>query len=1007
MASLSLSELLDAAIGTPEVGAVNFTALHSLLYAMLQHMGLQHLPAVGRAATPGEHPQHRGRPPGTASSSAAPAVLKDGSEGEDSDDSGGSEAVLRPQDLLEELGGMRAAQSQMGEDLRVIKGMLGLEDGRDTAAQQWGRRDGVGSDSDVGRPGAHLDPKQGADRDQLSATESSASDDDIQREDGPWGPAGGPETRPASRAGKRTAGARPDPLGTQARMRRASQTPGKWAGTASDQAGTPGATATTPGTQPGSPGTQPMAPGTQPGSPGTQVTTPGMQMGSPGTQVTTPGTQPGSPGTQPMAPGAQPGSPGTLGTQPAPPWSQGGAVGAQPGLPSAAPHTQTAPSEATPGAMGTGLDDVRSKGRGEASQLLSPTAPGAETSPGIDTGSASPARGLAVPEVSGHDVGTAEALKQLSHLCRALEERVARLEATKSDRTELEELRLPFLEGGQESIASVLTDLRDRLSALQDVASDLHGEKEKIKQLQDAFGKLGVMGADGKVDGSLQLGSVLQEMKRELKELREKQDAARATLEQLVADTANRLQEQLDELRSMLGSTELAVHPPGSAEQDEEAPCPVCSTDVGAQLGRLLQRYEQLQELVESVSARQAAGKAGRQRAGRGQQDEELLKHIQAAITQVQGDCEKLSCVTGNLMDDRHQRQRDIEALFQSLERLEKEKVDKEELVLEIDVKADRAALAGKVSCAQFDAAVEQLNGLIGEMLSKVTGQEQDWHQVQQKLIEELDSKLDRLELAPLRQQLEERWRSVLKQLKESTPRVEADDAAGIRKQLLAHFHCVSCDRPLHMLVPGPHIVTIPPLPPLPSRAAVRPRATFQPEHGHREQGVQQVQHGFLQVPRRCGGQHTVTHPLQRCPRPPQLPPYGPAPPQPHGIAKEHAEMELLGQDGHIYKGRWDVQLPALAGKEGSPRDKPKLSPRHWGAQDTNLLPTRPHSALSPLSQPGTQRLQEQRPMSSHGRLPHLWPSQGREESPTAGSRGGTPSETHPWAPGGPMGCGQ
>lgn len=42
-------------------------------------------------------------------------------------------------------------------------------------------------------------------------------------------------------------------------------------------------------------------------------------------------------------------------------------------------------------------------------------------------------------------------------------------------------------------------------------------------------------------------------------------------------------------------------------------------------------------------------------------QDEELLKHIQAAVTRVQGDCEKLSSVTGNLMDDRHQRQRDIE----------------------------------------------------------------------------------------------------------------------------------------------------------------------------------------------------------------------------------------------------------------------------------------------------------------------------------------------------------
>lgn len=131
---------------------------------------------------------------------------------------------------------------------------------------------------------------------------------------------------------------------------------------------------------------------------------------------------------------------------------------------------------------------------------------------------------------------------------------------------------------------------------------------------------------------------------------------------------------------------------------------------------------------------------------------------------------------------------------------------------------------------------------------------------------------------------------------------------------------------PIAFSLPSRHIVTIPPLPPLPSRAAVRPRATFQPEHGHRwgtwghgdrsrhrggpspehpspprrEQGVQQVQHGFLQVPRRCGGQHTVTHPLQRCPRPPQLPPYGPAPPQPHGIAKE------VGNGMSVEVGIWD-----------------------------------------------------------------------------------------------------
>ena len=52
MDPLSLSQLLDVAIGTPQVGAVNFPALHSLLQAMLRHLGLQDLPALGRGHSP-------------------------------------------------------------------------------------------------------------------------------------------------------------------------------------------------------------------------------------------------------------------------------------------------------------------------------------------------------------------------------------------------------------------------------------------------------------------------------------------------------------------------------------------------------------------------------------------------------------------------------------------------------------------------------------------------------------------------------------------------------------------------------------------------------------------------------------------------------------------------------------------------------------------------------------------------------------------------------------------
>lgn len=38
---ISLHELLDLSIGTPEVGAVNFNALHTLLHAILGHLKIE------------------------------------------------------------------------------------------------------------------------------------------------------------------------------------------------------------------------------------------------------------------------------------------------------------------------------------------------------------------------------------------------------------------------------------------------------------------------------------------------------------------------------------------------------------------------------------------------------------------------------------------------------------------------------------------------------------------------------------------------------------------------------------------------------------------------------------------------------------------------------------------------------------------------------------------------------------------------------------------------------
>ncbi|CAM9147305.1 unnamed protein product [Bubo scandiacus] len=796
MAPLSLSQLLDVAIGTPQAGAVNFTALYSLLQAMLGHLGLQDLPAPGRGHSPTPL-LGRDQPP------EAPPREEGGQGGGPGTDAPGthpatplSQAVALSQDLLEEIGGMKAAQYRMEEDIRMIQETLGMGNLQDAAGQLPALRDQTALDSDVKKLKERLSlypaPEEVSNmvrwevlEDCLVGSKAGGGGEGRGLSDGSEGQAApaepptadmdtphgassalglkGPGTQPAPRTSEGTPQTQPGSLGTQ----RAPVAPEKGAGASSDKTKTSDARAT------------PL--GTQTGTPGIKTTTLGTESGAPDTQTSTPGAQPG--------------------TQLA--WAGHPAVG-----------------------------------------TLSLTAQGLEIPLDTDPRATSPSQEPPMPwgssgsiSVSDRYAETVEALRQigqLSHLCATLKERVAQLEATKSDHAELEKLRLLFSEGDKESISSVLADLQGRVSSLQGLTSDLQGKNGKIRQLEDALGKLEVAGANWKGDVSdqitLQLGSTLQEVKCKLKELEEQQEMTKATLERLVAKTADELQEQLGEPRAMVAST-------GQEQAEVQAACPVCSTDISKQVGQLLQRYEKLQELVDDCVSRQAAGKVVRQLPGRSQ-DEELLKRIQAAVTQVQGDYEKLNSVTGNLLHDRHQKEKDIEALFRSLERLEKEKANKEDLVLGIDVKADKTALAGKVSRTQFDASMERLNEMIQETLSRVTGQEQGWHQVQRQLSEEMDSKLDRLELGPFRQQLEEHWRSTLEQLKEKEPLTEADDAAGTKKQLLAHFHCMSCDRPLSVLVPGPHIVAIPYMPPLPPHLAGRSHTVLEmeqtPQHSHR-----------------------------------------------------------------------------------------------------------------------------------------------------------------------------
>ncbi|XP_022378917.1 glutamine-rich protein 2 [Enhydra lutris kenyoni] len=657
-------------------------------------------------------------------------------------------------------------------------------------------------------------------------------------------------------------------------------------------------------------------------------------------------------------------------------------------------------------------------------------------------------------------VETFRLMGELLGLYVELKENMKELDEEEAGQTDLEKIQ--YLLGLMVKKA-IPPDLQEQLNTLKSLTKEVRQEKAKMERMQKILEGNGEQetGKDTKNGSlSLQLGILrvtVADIEKELAELRESQERGKVSMEHSVSEASLYLQDQLDKLRaiienmlassSTLLSLSMAPHKALSTLEpgqiDPEATCPTCSLDLSHQVSTLVLRYEQLQDMVNNLAASRPSKKAKLQ-----SQDEELLGHVQSAILQVQGDCEKLYITTSSLIEDHRQKQKDIDVLYQGLEKLEKEKANREHLEMEIDVKADKSALAAKVSRVQFDATTEQLNHMMQELVAKMSGHEQDWQKMLDKLLVEMDSKLDRLELDPVKKLLEDRWKSLRQQLKERSPLYQADEAAAMRRQLLAHFHCLSCDRPLETAVTGQFIPVTPVGPALPGHRSTRPYTIFELEqvrqqsrnlklggtafprgdlaHMERSVGRLRTMHSkmlmdiekvqihfggsvrassqmirellqaqclsspcykrvpetadyvYSSVPRRCGGSHTLTYPYRRSRL--QHLSQGLYPTEEVQIAMKHDEVDILGLDGHIYKGRMDTRLPGILTKDsessisGMTKHKAKQSRPHVHRQqslsDNGQLPSRPQSAqMLAGNSPAPPRPRKDRPLSSEGRL--------------------------------------
>ncbi|NXC02549.1 QRIC2 protein, partial [Orthonyx spaldingii] len=154
---------------------------------------------------------------------------------------------------------------------------------------------------------------------------------------------------------------------------------------------------------------------------------------------------------------------------------------------------------------------------------------------------------------------------------------------------------------------------------------------------------------------------------------------------------------------------------------------------------------------------------------------------------------------------------------------------------------------------------MEHLEERLRELLRQVSGQEQRWQEAQQWFSDALDSKLDRLELGPFQMHLEDTWARIIKDLKDELS-VEIDNAAGIKQQLLVPYNCLSCDRPLKMQVPGPHIDTLPLFPSLPSSNAAHP-ATVSTEEQAQQHGNRKLANSKFSKSQSCRAQDSSSAP--------------------------------------------------------------------------------------------------------------------------------------------------
>ncbi|CAB3998642.1 Hypothetical predicted protein [Paramuricea clavata] len=294
----------------------------------------------------------------------------------------------------------------------------------------------------------------------------------------------------------------------------------------------------------------------------------------------------------------------------------------------------------------------------------------------------------------------------------------------------------------------------------------------------------------------------------------------------------------------------------------------------------------------------------------------EDLNEIEQSMREFRENLQKLNISTRNLIEDGDKKQKHIDKLHSVTEVLDQTKADKDSVGMEMDTKADKLALDNMISRLKFDASFGTLEHSVQDILNRLAGQEAALQEAVSKLNNEVDEKMDRMEMDPLKDYINKRIKA--NKCKHVDLPVTDDSAAGMTKPAIK-FHCISCAKPIDVQ-PGMNAIPLPQYPAFPPSKSSRPYAPYELEQmrQHARGNYDGADHMST---RPCGGQHTMTYSARRVNK--NVNYYYR---EDEGvIISLKNESPVQGHDGQLYKGReYSEQFPTLQQSQTSPQSPPK-----------------------------------------------------------------------------------